>query len=257
MSGGVTVVGMGPGGAAHMTPAARAAIEGAEVILGYRTYLKLIDDLAPGTPREGHGMTQEVDRVNRAIDLAEDGQRVALVSSGDAGVYGMAGLTYEVARERGSAVEIEVVPGMSALNAAAALLGAPLMSDFAVISLSDHLTPLEVILQRVEAAASADFVLCLYNPKGRRRVEPFERTCGILARRRDPDTPVGLVRAATREGQRVQIITLEELPEAEVDMLTLIVVGSSRTYRHAGRMITPRGYERKYQLSKGEPDHED
>jgi precorrin-3B C17-methyltransferase len=256
MSGAVIVVGIGPGGLEHMTPAARSAIEGADVILGYRTYLDLIADLAPGTPREGHGMRQEVERVNRALDLALGGRRVALVSSGDAGVYGMAGLAYDVARERRVAVEIEVVPGMSALNAAAALLGAPLMTDFAVISLSDHLTPLDLILRRVRAAARADFVLCLYNPKGRRQAEPFVAACTILLTERSADTPVGLVRAATREGQHVQVIRLAELPAAEVDMLTLVIVGSSQTYLHDGRMITPRGYQRKYDLAGKEDSHD-
>jgi precorrin-3B C17-methyltransferase len=256
MSGALIVVGIGPGGLEHMTPAARTAIETADVILGYRTYLELIADLAPGTPREGHGMRQEVEWANRALDLAVGGQRVALVSSGDAGVYGMAGLAYDVARERAVEVKIEIVPGMSALNAAAALLGAPLMTDFAVISLSDHLTPLDLILRRVEAAARADFVLCLYNPKGRRRIEPFVAACTILLAERGTDTPVGLVRAATREGQQVRVLTLADLPAAEVDMLTLVVVGSSQTYLHEGWMITPRGYQCKYKLTGKEDSHD-
>jgi precorrin-3B C17-methyltransferase len=256
MSGAVIVVGIGPGGLQHMTPAARSAIESADVILGYRTYLELIADLAPDTPREGHGMRQEVSRANRAIDLALAGQRVVLVSSGDAGIYGMAGLAYDIARERGAAVKIEVVPGISALNAAAALLGAPLMADFAAISLSDHLTPLDLILRRVEAAARADFVLCLYNPKGRKRTEPFARTCDILLAERSADTPVGLVRAATRQGEQVRIIALADLPTAGVDMLTLIVVGSSQTYTHNGRMVTRRGYQRKYDLAGKEDSHD-
>jgi precorrin-3B C17-methyltransferase len=256
MNGAVIVVGIGPGALEHMTPAARSAIETADIILGYRAYLELIADVAPGTPREGHGMRQEVDRANRALDLALGGRRVALVSSGDAGVYGMAGLTYDVVRERGVEVEIEVVPGMSALNAAAALLGAPLMADFAVISLSDHLTPLDLILRRVEAAARADFVLCLYNPKGRTRAEPFAGACAILLTEREADTPVGLVRAATRQGQQVRVLRLADLPAAEVDMLTLVVVGSSQTYLHGGCMITPRGYQRKYDLAGKENPHD-
>ena len=251
MRGQISVVGIGPGGLDHITPAARTAIERADIILGYRTYLKLIVDLAPEVPRQGHGMRQEVDRVNRALDLGLAGRRVVLVSSGDAGVYGMAGLALEVARERDANVDIDVVPGMSALNAAAALLGAPLMSDFAVISLSDHLTPLDLILRRVEAAARADFVLCLYNPKARHRTAPFEQTCAILLAERRPDTSVGLVREATRAGQQVTITTLADLPAAEVDMLTLILVGSSQTMLHNGRMITPRGYDRKYRLTAG------
>lgn len=248
----IMVVGLGPGGPQHLTPAAQAAVERADLILGYRTYLKLIAHLAPATPREGHGMRQEVARVQRAVELAQAGRQVALVSSGDAGIYGMAGLVYDVLREQETAVEVEVVPGMSALNAAASLVGAPLMSDFAVISLSDHLTPLPQILNRLQLAAAADFVLCLYNPKGRRRVEPFARTCAILADARAPDTPVGIVRAASREGQQVRLSTVAALPEEAVDMLTLLIVGNSRSYIYRGRMVTPRGYEQKYQLGEGE-----
>ncbi len=251
MSGSIVVVGLGPGDLTHLTPAARQAIEGAEVISGYKTYLNLIEDLAPGVPRQGSGMRQEVDRVNRVIELALAGRRVALVSSGDAGVYGMAGLVYEVLRERQiDSLAVEVIPGVSALNAAAALLGAPLMTDFAAISLSDQLTPRQEILRRVELATQADFILCLYNPKGKKRVEPFEQTCRILARHRSPDTPVGIVRAAYREKQQVEIITLAGLPRAEVNMVTIIVVGNSRTGIYDGKMVTPRGYAGKYDLSQ-------
>jgi precorrin-3B C17-methyltransferase len=234
-----------------MTPAARAAVEQAEVIIGYKTYLRLIADLAPHTPREGSGMRQEVGRVSRAIELARAGRCVALISGGDAGVYGMAGLVYELLRERGEEeLAVEVVPGVSALNGAAALLGAPLMTDFAAISLSDQLTPLDDILQRVELAAQADFVLCFYNPKGKNRIVPFARTCEILARHRAPSTPVGIVRAAYRAGQQVEIIPLAGLAGAEVDMVTMVIVGNSRTYTHHGKMVTPRGYANKYDLDE-------
>jgi precorrin-3B C17-methyltransferase len=252
-SGVILVVGLGPGDLAQLTPAARQALERADVIYGYKTYLRLIAELAPGTPREGSGMRQEVSRVNRVVDEAQAGKRVALVSSGDAGVYGMAGLVYEVLRERQEAgVAVEVIPGISALNAAAALLGAPLMTDFAAISLSDQLTPRDEILRRVELAAQADFVLCLYNPKGKQRVEPFELTCQILARHRSPETPVGLVRAAYREQQQVEVITLADLPRAEVNMVTIIIVGNSRTGIYHGKMVTPRGYATKYELDNSD-----
>ncbi len=246
----IQVVGIGPGDSAHLTPAARQAIEEADVIFGYKTYLRLIAGLAPNVPREGSGMRQEVSRVNQAVDQAQTGKRVALISSGDAGVYGMAGLVYEVLCERGEAnLPVEIIPGVSALNAAAALLGAPLMTDFAAISLSDQLTPREEILRRVDLAAEADFILCLYNPKGRNRVEPFELTCDILARHRPPETPVGIVRAAYRDKQQVEIITLADLPQAEVNMVTTIIVGNSRTYVQDGKMVTPRGYANKYMLN--------
>ena len=250
MSGSIVVVGIGPGDLAHLTPAARQAIESADVIFGYKTYLSLIDDLAPDIPRQGSGMRQEVDRVNQVVDQAQTGLRVALISSGDAGVYGMAGLVYEVLRERGDDdIEVEVIPGVSALNAAAALLGAPLMTDFAAISLSDQLVPRDEILRRVDLAAQADFILCLYNPKGKNRVAPFELTCQILARHRSPETPVGLVRAAYREKQEVEVITLADLPDAEVNMVTIVIVGNSQTDVYNGKMVTPRGYANKYELS--------
>lgn len=251
MNGSIVVVGIGPGDADHMTPAARHAIETADVIVGYVTYLRLIEGLAPGVRRISSGMRREVERVARAVDEAAAGWRAAVISSGDAGIYGMAGLVYEVIRERGlDGLAVEVVPGVTALSAAAALLGAPLMTDFAVISLSDQLVPREDILRRVEAAAQADFVIGLYNPKGRRRGEAFEQACVILARHRAAETPVGIVRAADREGQQVSVTTLGELPGAEIDMLTILVVGSSKTSVVGGKMVTARGYGEKYQLDE-------
>lgn len=249
MSGAIWVVGIGPGSLDYMTPAARQVIETADVILGYKTYLRLIESLVPKTPREASGMRKEVERVGRAVDLAKEGKRVAVISSGDAGIYGMAGLVYEVLRQRDeSEIAVQVIPGISALNAAASLLGAPLMTDFAVVSLSDQLVPLDEILSRLTAAAQADFVLCLYNPKGMRRTLPFERCCEILLQQRAPDTPVGIVRAAYRDGQRVEIVTLAELPGADVDMLTIVLVGNSRTAVHRGKLVTARGYADKYKL---------
>lgn len=250
MSGAIWVIGVGPGSPEQTTPAARVAVEEADVILGYKTYLSLISDLAPDVPRETSGMKQEVSRVNRAIDLALAGRRVALISGGDAGIYGMAGLVYETLHRREvEGLAVEIVPGVSALNAAAALLGAPLMADFAAVSLSDLLIPRREILRRLDLAAQADFVICLYNPKGRSRAEPFERACEILSRRLPPDRPVGIVRAAYRPEQSVSVVTLAELPQAEVDMVTLVVIGNSRTYVHDGKMVTPRGYTDKYDLA--------
>ncbi len=249
MSGSIWVVGIGPGSLAHLTPAAREALEAADVIVGYKTYLQLLDSVAVEVPREASGMKKEVARVCHAVDLAKRGSRVALVSSGDAGIYGMAGLVYEVLRQRDEPdIAVQVIPGISALNAAASLLGAPLMLDFAVVSLSDQLIPLNDILQRLEAAAQADFVLCLYNPKGHARTVPFERCCEILTRWRPAETPVGIVRAAYRDGQRVQVTTLAGLPAAEVDMLTVIIVGNSHTALANGKMVTARGYADKYEL---------
>jgi len=248
MSGLVQVVGLGPGDLALMTPAVREAIETADAILGYKTYLDLIEDIAPHIPRRSSGMRKEVERAQQALELAATGQRVVVVSSGDPGVYGMAGLLFEVCEENGYNVELEVFPGISALNAAASLLGAPLMTDFAVISLSDQLTPREHILQRVEAATQSDFILCLYNPKGRKRTEPFELTCDILEAHCAPETPVGIVRSAYREQQEVEIVPLSGLRDAEVDMVTILIIGNRSTRVVNGKMITPRGYAQKYDL---------
>jgi precorrin-3B C17-methyltransferase len=248
-SGTIFVVGIGPGALSQMTAAARQAIEKADVIVGYKTYLRLIADLASAIPREASGMREEVARVGRAIELAATGKCVALVSGGDAGVYGMAGLVYETLHaRREQSIEVEVLPGVSALNAAAALLGAPLMTDFCAISLSDQLVPLDEIVRRLDLAAQAGFVIGLYNPKGRRRTEPFRRACEILARHRPPETPVGIVRAAYRQGQATTLTTLSELLQAEVDMVTIVVVGNSHTYVAQGKMVTRRGYARKYDL---------
>ena len=224
-----------------MTGAAAAALAAADVIVGYRPYLELIADLTAGKRTVAGAMRQETVRAEAAVAAATAGARVAVVSTGDAGVYGMAGLVLELLPE-GSPVTVEVVPGVTAASAAAACLGAPLMNDFAVVSLSDLLTPLEVIERRLTAAADGDFVLALYNPRSTRRHEPLRRALAILRARRAPDTPVGLVRNALRDGQEARITTLGELREEDVDMLTLLVVGNGATSVRDGRMVTPRGY---------------
>lgn len=224
-----------------MTGAAAAALAAADVIVGYRPYLELIADLTTGKRTVAGAMRQETARAEAAVAAATAGARVSVVSTGDAGVYGMAGLVLELLPE-GSPVTVEVVPGVTAASAAAACLGAPLMNDFAVVSLSDLLTPLEVIERRLTAAADGDFVLALYNPRSTRRHEPLRRALAILRARRAPDTPVGLVRNALRDGQEARITTLGELREEDVDMLTLLVVGNGATSVRDGRMVTPRGY---------------
>ncbi len=246
----VFVIGLGPGAREQMTLRAREALLASDAIVGYRTYLKLVSDFLVGKEVISSGMRQEVPRARKAIELAEAGRSVAIVSSGDAGVYGMAGLVYEVARARGwhSMGNIEVVPGVSALNAAASLLGAPLMHDFAAISLSDLLTPWETILRRLRAAAEADFVLALYNPRSGRRTQQIEEARRILLEHRSAETPVGLVTNAYREGQEVVITDLEHMLDHEVNMLTVVIVGNSQTVTFEGVMVTPRGYEEKYEL---------
>jgi precorrin-3B C17-methyltransferase len=249
MTGHLAVVSLGPGSLDQLTPAARAAIAQSDVILGYRTYLDLIAGLAPAIPREASGMRHEVQRVQRAIELGSVGQRVALVCGGDAGVYGLAGLVFEVLWEQDGALPVTVYPGVSAANAAAALLGAPLTGDYANISLSDQLVPLEEILARVEAAARTGFIICFYNPRATRRTAPFDAACAILARHRAPETPVGIVHAAFRQAQKIEIIRLADLSHAEVDMSSLVIIGNRDTMTRDGRLVTSRGYQQRYRLA--------
>ncbi|NOY12954.1 MAG: cobyric acid synthase, partial [Deltaproteobacteria bacterium] len=245
MTGKLWVVGLGPGDVLHLTPAARAAIEQADIIAGYKTYLELIPDLIKGKERLSSGMRQEVERCRMALARAEAGATVALICSGDAGVYGMAGLVLELLD--GRELEVEMVPGISAVQAAAARLGAPLMHDFAVISLSDLLTPWALIRQRLNAAGSADFVVALYNPKSRGRTTQIGAAQKILLRHRAPQTPVGIVRNACREGEEICVTDLGGLAEQEIDMFSLVIIGNSSSYVDAaGRLVTPRGYAGKY-----------
>lgn len=241
------VVGIGPGGLNHMTFEAREAIERADVVVGYQTYLEFIESLLEGKEVISSGMTREVERCRRALESAALGKTVALVSSGDAGIYGMAGLVMELAEnveDQDAAPEIIVVPGVSALQSAAAVLGAPLMHDFAVISLSDLLTPWDLIERRLALAAAGDFVIALYNPRSKGRVRHLEEAREILLASRAATTPVGIVRHACREGEEKKVTTLGEMLTCPVDMFSLVIVGNSSTYvDEAGRMVTPRGYE--------------
>lgn len=249
----ILVVGIGPGGEEHLTFRARQALRQADVIVGYKTYTNLVKTFLTSEEIEGKqwvisGMRHEVERARDAVDLAQQGKTVAVISSGDAGVYGMAGLIYELARERGTAPEdIEIVPGISALNAAASLLGAPLMHDFAVVSLSDLLTPWETIARRLDLAAQADYVIVIYNPKSSRREGNLAEARRIVSQHRAPTTPVGIVRNAYREGQEIVVTDLEHMLEHEVDMLTTVLVGNSATFSFDSVIVTPRGYETKYE----------
>jgi precorrin-3B C17-methyltransferase len=231
-----------------MTPAAGEALGAAEVIVGYQTYLDLIPEFLAGKEVVASQMMKEVDRCRKALDLAAEGRIVALVSGGDPGIYAMAGLVFEMAREQNARVDIEVIAGIAALNACAARLGAPLMHDFAAISLSDLLTPWERIEQRLEAAAAADFVVVLYNPKSKKRAEHIVKAREILLAHRAPETPVGIVTAATRENERIVLTTLEKMLASEIDMQTTVIVGNSMTFAWQGFMVTPRGYAAKYAL---------
>ncbi len=218
--------------------------------MGYRTYLDLIDKLTGDKEVLSSGMRQEVERCTRAVELARSGRRVAVVCSGDPGIYAMAGLVFEILKEScGLTPDIEIIPGVPALSACAALLGAPLMHDFAAVSLSDLLTPWEVIEKRIEAAASADFVIVIYNPKSRARQSQINRARDIVLRFRPPRTPAGIVRAASRGNEGIIITALKDLPVDEIDMQSTVVIGNSRTFTWNGRMVTPRGYGNKYTLT--------
>ena len=243
----VTVVGLGPGAGADLTGRARAALEECDLIVGYTAYVDLIQDEFGHKPVRSTGMRREVDRCRLAVEEALTGKHVAVVCSGDSGVYGMAGLVYEVAREY-DPIEIEVIPGITAACGGAAVLGAPLTHDFAVVSLSDLLTPWELIEKRLTCAAQADFVLCLYNPASHSRPDHLKRACDILlAAGKSPETVCGLVRNIGRAGEEGKTLTLGELRDTAVDMFTTVFVGSSRTVLLNGKMVTPRGY-----LQRGE-----
>ena len=238
----VTVVGLGPGAGRDLTGRAREALERADLIVGYTAYIALIREEFPEKEMLSTGMRREVDRCRAAVEAAASGRDVAMVCSGDSGIYGMAGLIYEVAQEY-PPIDIEVVPGITAACGGAAVLGAPLTHDFAVVSLSDLLTPWDKIALRLECAAKGDFVLCLYNPASHSRPDHLKRACDILmAAGKSPDTICGYVQIIGREGERGTITTLGALRDTQVDMFTTVFVGSSQTKLLGGKMVTPRGY---------------
>lgn len=234
------LVGIGPGDPAGMTAAARAALEEAEVLCGYTVYLDLVRAQFPDKETYTTPMTREMERCRWAVEQAAQGKTVAMLCSGDAGVYGMAGPTLELAE--GKNVDVEVVPGVTAALSGAAILGAPLMHDFCVISLSDLLTPWETIARRLRCAAAGDFSIVLYNPRSKKRPEHLHRACEILLEEKSPDTVCGWVRNIGRTGQSSGLTTLGELGNLELDMFTTVFIGASTTRVVDGRMVTPRGY---------------
>ena len=227
-----------------MTPRAVDALEQSDIIVGYNTYIALIKDLIGDKEVVGNGMRQEVDRCQKAVDLAVEGNKVAVVSSGDPGVYGMAGLVLELIQKvDAQRPECIVIPGLTAANTSAAALGAPLMHDYAVISLSDLMTPWNQIKKRADFAAQGDFVIAIYNPKSRGRATYLNEIRDIVMKYRKPETPVGIVRKAGRPGMNWTITDLEKLPDEDVDMQSTVIIGNSNTYVADGKMITPRGYK--------------
>lgn len=261
----IYIIGTGPGSIGHITPYAQEAIRKSDAIVGYGTYLDLIEGLIKDKEVFSTGMTHEIDRCKQAVELASAGKTVSVISGGDPGIYAMAGLVFELLRaveQQNSRTaeqqvvdttalrhycttalpDVEVIPGISALNACAARLGAPLMHDFASISLSDRLTPWDLIEKRLEAAAMADFVIVLYNPKSMGRPEHINRAREIIMKHRKPDTPVGIVKAAMRDNEEVTITDISSMLSHDIDMQTTVIIGNSQTFVWEGRIVTPRGY---------------
>lgn len=238
----ISIVGIGPGGYDDMTIRAVNAIKNADVVTGYRLYVGLVQELIGDKETFCTEMRGEVERCQKAAEYAISGKNVALISSGDAGVYGMAGLMLKILEDHPE-IETEIIPGVSACQSGGAVLGAPLVHDFAVISLSDLLTPWSLIEKRLEAAASADFVIVLYNPGSHKRRDYLQKACNTVLKYKSPDTICGLVKNISRDGEEHSIITLDRLKDTPVDMLTTIFIGNSQTTVINGKMVTPRGYQ--------------
>jgi len=247
----LTAVSLGPGDESLLTPAARQAIEAADVVAGYKGYIELVSPaLLEGKEVVSTGMMGEVERARMAIESARSGKRTVMVCSGDAGIYAMSGLLLEILEVENLLDEVPftVVPGVAAFNSAAALLGAPLMHDFASVSLSDLLTPWAVIEKRLRLAAEADFVIAIYNPRSKKRGGHLQKALDIIGESRGPSTPVGIVGRAYRDGQSVKTVTMGTVDPELVDMQTVLIIGNSATRMAGDRMLTPRGYHRKYDI---------
>jgi len=239
-----------------MTYRAKDAIEQSDTIVGYETYVNLVSDLIEGKDVYRYAMTQEVERAHQCIDLAKSGKVVSLVSSGDPGIYGMAGLIYEILAESDwdpkEGLPVEIIPGVSALNSCSALVGSPLMTDFAVVSMSDLLVPWDIIVKRVEAAAQGDYVIVIYNPASKKRIHQLQDTREILLKYRKPTTPVAIIKGAFRDSQSIVLTDLENLPNHsdKLGMISTVIIGNSSTYTYKDLMINPRGYKSKYKLEE-------
>jgi precorrin-3B C17-methyltransferase len=237
-------VGLGPGKEEFMTGQAKEAVAASDLVCGYTVYVDLVKPLFPDKEYFTTSMKQEIDRCRFALEKASEGRNVAMVCSGDSGVYGMAGLLIQMAPEY-EGVEIVVVCGVTAAISGSAVLGAPLGHDFCTISLSDLLTPWDVIAKRLECAAMGDFNICLYNPRSHKRVEHLNRACDIIMKYKSPDTVCGWVKNIGRDGQEAHITTLKKLPDEPIDMFTTVFIGSANTKVYGDQIVTPRGYEKK------------
>lgn len=243
-TGKIYVIGIGPGKKSDMTYRAYEAMENSDIIVGYKTYTELVKEYYPDKQIKSSSMMKEVDRCIEVLEIAKEGKIVSLISSGDAGVYGMAGIMLEISD---GSVEIEVIPGVTATNAAGALVGAPIMHDYVTISLSDLLTDWELIKKRLKLAAEGDFVVSIYNPKSRGRATQIVEAREIMLQYKKPQTPVAIVRNVGREEQSYILTTLDEMLNYEIDMLTLVIIGNGNTFIKNGKMVTPRGYGDKYE----------
>lgn len=236
------MVGIGPGDFEQMTVKAARVLKESDVIIGYTVYIDLVREHLPGKEFLSTPMTKEADRCHMAFSEAQKGRTVSMICSGDAGVYGMAGLMYEIGVKHPD-IELEIVPGVTAATAGAALLGAPLTHDFCVISLSDLLTPWALIEERLLAASKADFAVCLYNPSSKKRQDYLKKACDLMLRYKSPDTVCGIGKMIGRQGQEKELMTLKRLRDTSVDMFTTVFVGNSQTKVVSGAMVTPRGYK--------------
>ncbi|MDR1481398.1 MAG: precorrin-3B C(17)-methyltransferase [Synergistaceae bacterium] len=239
----IFVVGLGPGGRDEMTPRALRALERCDVIIGYSVYAEMAREIFPDKDVRPFAMRQEIERCRTAIEIALSGDTVGVVSGGDPGVYGMAGVMLEIAKSLGCDVDVEIVPGVTACCSAASIIGAPISNDFAVISLSDLLTPWDTIERRIGLAAEGDFVICIYNPSSGKRAGYLRRACDIALRTRSAETPAAWVRMAGRDGEESRILTLGELRDEHLDMFCTAFIGNSLTKTLGGRMVTSRGYK--------------
>ncbi len=242
------LVGIGPGSSELIAPRAIKALEESDIIMGYEKYTELIEKLVRNKSIESGPVTAELERAKTAIEYVLSGKTVAIISSGDSGIYGMAGIVIEFIAAHNYDIDIEIIPGITALNSAGSLLGVPFMNDFCSISLSDRLTPEKDIIKRLYAAAAGDFVTALYNPVSSKRTELIKSAREIMLKYRDMNTPVGIVRDAYREGQEVHISTLANFLNIPMDMFTIVIIGNSGTYKYGKYMITPRNYGNKYEL---------
>ncbi|MDF2613090.1 MAG: cbiH [Clostridia bacterium] len=239
----IYVIGIGPGAKETMTLQAIQALEESEVIVGYKTYINLVEEFIAGKEVVKNGMRQEIDRCKLAVEYAKKGKKVAVISSGDSGIYGMAGLVLELVTKEEEKIEVKVIPGITASIGGASLLGAPIMHDFCHISLSDLLTPWEVIEKRLRLAAEADLVICLYNPRSKGRSGHLEKAFSIMSEFKGPHTPVGILKDVGRPEEKKIILEYKDMDYESVDMTTIVIIGNKSTFIHGDYMITPRGYQ--------------